>query len=431
MSRIGKAKKGKGKKGNISSNRNSNRDDDDGMEVTSKTAKKSGKRGKETVAQSIGHHHGSTMSDDSAVDIVPSLVAPFITKKRIMNILLEFCLKANLEVHEAIEINNNCNSDASFDDEKSGSVYPFFESLYDLLLATAHKEYAAAAERALLSTAKGTHDSHIKREMNRDQKFEEMWSTLQVSSKILISFEKECTQDTVLYDHLFQIHSLILAKNCLPIVAMLTDFCCWENDVDCPQVSRGKVGLSHEQRCQLQNDLPQDTGNLLVKLWKSLGAHDNGDADKSASVWKFIDILSSNTFKESFNLIVHKIDKKKEKSQSFAFKQSLLDAVKGETVVEKLCPLVLSLAVYQLTNCVLELPSNLTTQATAEGSGMSHPVIFFLLTWLSSSKFSSEDVEAVRILLQSAIDDPDGDADLAMIVDAAKQAVLKKPTATS
>jgi hypothetical protein len=62
---------------------------------------------------------------------------------------------------------------------------------------------------------------------------------------------------------------------------------------------------------------------------------------------------------------------------------------------------------------------------------MSHPVIFFLLTWLSSSKFSSEDVEAVRILLQSAIDDPDGDADLAMIVDAAKQAVLKKPTATS
>ena len=167
--------------------------------------------------------------------------------------------------------------------------------------------------------------------------------------------------------------------------------------------------------------------------------------DTTATVWQFIDIVSSPSFKDTFNLIVHKIDKKKEKTLSFAFKQHLMDSLKTEMDIQKLCPLVLSLAVYQLTSSVLDLPSDMmastsgTGSGTRSGTGLAHHssvVVSFLLAWIRPPRLSSEDAEAVTALLHTADAGDGGDSDEATrreIADAAKQAVLnaKKPSPSS
>jgi hypothetical protein len=176
-------------------------------------------------------------------------------------------------------------------------------------------------------------------------------------------------------------------------------------------------------------------GNLLAKLWKSVGIHDNGSLDTTATVGGFMDTISSPTFRDTFNLIVHKIDKKKEKALSFAYKQALMDSLKAETNLLKLCPLVLSLAIYQLTNSVLELPSDLMTAPVTPGTTdyhFSHPVVSFVLAWIRPPRLSVEDFSVIEALLASAAQEGTGlsAADAVTIAEAAKVAVLKKPTAS-
>jgi len=436
---MGRGKKGKGKKTGVKAGRQSSATIDEELdgEAPSKASRKSGKRAKDNSSRASSDHATSSAAADSPDDSVSLLVAPFLCKRRLMALLLQFCAKASVEVQEALdalEHNYSGDFDSTFfvDNNSTVAILSFFESLYELVLPVASKEYRSAAERALLCAARGTHDSRMKRELNRDQKFEELWLSLQVSSKILLSFEKAIMPESTLFDQFYHMHSVILIKKCLPIVTMLTEFCCWENNVDCPQVTEGKVALTYEQRCQLQADLPQGSGNLLVKLWKSVGVLDTGAWDPAATVWKFMDLLSSSVFKDSFNLIVHKVDKKKEKALSFAFKQALLDAVRAETSLDKLPPLVLSLAAYQVSNSVLELPGDIMTHeaATGPGSGLSHPVVAFLLAWLAPPRLALEDYNAIYLLLQTAIDPSTTAVDHTTVAEAAKQAVLKKPSTT-
>lgn len=171
---------------------------------------------------------------------------------------------------------------------------------------------------------------------------------------------------------------------------------------------------------------------MLARLWKSLGVHDNGSVDLTATVGGFTDLVSSAIFRDSFNLVVRKVDKKKEKSVSFAYKQSLMDALKPERDVGKACPLVLSLAVYKLTSSVLELPADVMAPAFTSEIGISaqstsqHPVVSFLVAWLrTSGKLSPEDVEAIDSLV-CATTALSADDEAVDILEAAKFAVLKK-----
>lgn len=273
---VGRGKKGKNKK-TAKASKNSMLPEEEPVEMTSKSSKRGGRRGKdkEATKNSSADDHSAYSSSastapgadkDTGSDVIASLIAPFIAKQRLMELFLQSCPVAFTEVSDALftlsSSSSSSSSDDNYEDDGTGTILPLFEAIYIQLHHFATKEYTLAAEQALLRTTQGTHDTRLKRELNRDQTFEEYWTSLQVSSKVLLSFEKDCTPDTPLYDHLFHIHSFLLATKCAPIATLLTEFCCWEHDVESPVVlSELKSSLSFEQRRQLQKDLPQ------VGLW--------------------------------------------------------------------------------------------------------------------------------------------------------------------
>lgn len=423
----GRGKKGKNKKPSKAT-RNALLEEEPPAELYSKSNKKGGKRGKDkeqlTSSSSADHTSHSISTSSSSVaaldqsinhqsDMIATLIAPFVAPSRLIELFLKTCPLTMTEVEEALDTLSKCksnnndysNCDSNYEDDISiSTILPLFEAISMQLYTSATKVYTQAAEQALLSTTQGTRDTQMKRELTRDQKFEEYWTNLQVASKVILSFEKDCTPDTPFYDQLWQVHSFLLVTKCVPIAVLLTEFCCWEHDIECPLLPETQTSLSFEQRRQLQKDLPQEIGNLLSKLWKSLGTQDQqGSPDTTSTVWNFMDIISSSTFKETFNLIVHKIDKKKEKSLSFAFKQQLMDSLKTEVDPQKVCPLVLSLAVYQLTSSVLELPRTSAfidgeDKSVASAIPSSEAVVSFLLAWLSPPRISPEDFEAIAAL---------------------------------
>lgn len=209
---------------------------------------------------------GSTKTQPT--DVTAQLISPFVSKTRIITLLLESCPSGFPEVEEVLSV-ITCDKGQDFnfaDDSYDGTILALIEAVYeDHVHHTASKAYSESAERAILSSSQGSQDTRMKREQSRDEHFEKYWMSLQVASKVLVSFEKDCTPETPLYDQLYRIHALILASKCAPIASMLTEFCCWEHDVDCPVVCGGSVGLTVEQRRQLQKDLPQVNCVLLAR----------------------------------------------------------------------------------------------------------------------------------------------------------------------
>ena len=172
----------------------------------------------------------------------------------------------------------------------------------------------------------------------------------------------------------------------------------------------------------------------MAKLWKSLGANDTGGVDITATVWNFMDVVTSTSFKDAFNLVVHKIDKKKEKNLSFLFKQSVMDSLKDESDLEKACCLILSLIMYQHTHCVFEVPNHI---ALVQKPGSSkedcdenclHPLVCFVLAWLKP-RMAIDDYNVIQELFEIAksIGVRENCETIAAKVEIAKQVSMKKP----
>ena len=297
---MGRGKKGKNKKMGGKATRLAVAEEEPVDMASSKGNKKGGKRGKDKettkTASSSGDQSSHSTSSSSVAadknkeaDVAASLIAPFIAKPRLMELCLRSCPVTFTEVEEGLSaLSSSSDSDgvSNYDSDDTGTILPLFEAIYTWLLNSAMKEYRLAAERAVVSTTQGTHDTRMKRELNRDQKFEEYWTNLQVSSKVLLSFEKDCTPDTPLYDQLFYIHSFLLATKCAPIATMLTEFCCWEHDVACPVLEDNQSSLSFEQRRQLQKDLPQVGGvGNWVKYFSRISYESTCICYESICVW--------------------------------------------------------------------------------------------------------------------------------------------------
>ena len=248
----GRGKRGKTKKHGKGSKLIS--DEVDSVEVSSKAPKKrSGKREKDKSAKKMNALASTNDQDND--DFVSQLISPYISKERLILLFLQSCPTTISDVEDSMAILSSHN--LTHDDECDMLLVPLFEAVYDCIFTCAIKAYSCAAEKALESTARGNVNTKMKRELNRDKMFDECWTNLQVSCKILTVLEKDCSEVSPLFDQLALFHLRILESKCAPIALLLTEFCCWEHGIPAPEVPADRISLPFEQRRMLQKELPQ------------------------------------------------------------------------------------------------------------------------------------------------------------------------------
>ncbi|CAE7707092.1 unnamed protein product [Symbiodinium microadriaticum] len=226
----------------------------------------------------------------------------------------------------------------------------------------------------------------MKKEEERDKKFDVMWTELYVVCKGLAALEDRKVDDAPdsSLAATAALHRCLLATRCARIAELLTAFACWENGLslecqdaadglavggvvclddeaagECPVVAANpstdsfnstkvRPVLSADEKQRLMTALPKATGKVVKNLWSLVAAG-------RQSVWDFLDFLETCSSTGQLQLVCHKPDKKKEKAIAFAMKQKLMDRLRPCATAASALPLVLAMSVQQCSGSVLEI----------------------------------------------------------------------------